>query len=133
MSLLAIRVLGDPILRRATTPVQSFTPALQQLIDDMFETMHAAKGVGLAAPQVGRSERLTVVDVHGARHVLINPEIIEREGEIVLRPHVAVPADQAWFWTERWQEMEREANDAIAAGRVAVVEGVDELLADLDS
>jgi peptide deformylase len=82
MSLLAIRVLGDPILRRATTPVQSFTPALQELIDDMFETMHAARGVGLAAPQVGRDERLTVVDVHGARYVLINPEIIEREGSL---------------------------------------------------
>jgi peptide deformylase len=82
MSLLPIHVLGDPVLRRETTPVTAFTPELQQLIDDMFETMHAAKGVGLAAPQVGRSERLTVVDVHGARHVLINPEIIEREGSL---------------------------------------------------
>jgi AbrB family looped-hinge helix DNA binding protein len=60
-------------------------------------------------------------------------EVIEREGEIVLRPHVAVPADQAWFWIERWRQMEREADDAIAAGHVTVVEGVDELLADLDS
>jgi AbrB family looped-hinge helix DNA binding protein len=60
-------------------------------------------------------------------------EVIERDGEIVLRPHVAVPADQAWFWSERWQLLEREADAAIEAGRVAVVEGVDELLADLDS
>ncbi|MGH9102219.1 MAG: AbrB/MazE/SpoVT family DNA-binding domain-containing protein [Acidimicrobiales bacterium] len=60
-------------------------------------------------------------------------EVIERGGEIVLRPHVAVPADQAWFWTERWQQMEREADGAIASGRVTVVESVDELLADLDS
>jgi len=60
-------------------------------------------------------------------------EVIEREGEIVLRPHVPVPADQAWFWTERWQQMEREANDAIAAGSVTVTEDVDELLADLES
>jgi AbrB family looped-hinge helix DNA binding protein len=60
-------------------------------------------------------------------------EVIEREGEIVLRPHVAVPADQAWFWTERWQQMEREADDAITAGRVTVNEDVDDLLADLDS
>jgi AbrB family looped-hinge helix DNA binding protein len=60
-------------------------------------------------------------------------EVIEREGEIVLRPHVAIPADQAWFWTERWQQMEREADDAIAAGRVKAAGGVDELLADLDS
>ena len=60
-------------------------------------------------------------------------EVIERQGEIVLRPHVAVPADQAWFWAERWQQMEREADDAIAAGRITTVEGVEELLADLDS
>jgi antitoxin MazE len=46
---------------------------------------------------------------------------------------VAVPADQAWFWTEHWQQMEREANDAITAGRVTVSEDIDELLADLDS
>jgi AbrB family looped-hinge helix DNA binding protein len=60
-------------------------------------------------------------------------EVVEREGEIVLRPHVAVPADQAWFWTERWQQMEREADAAVATGRISVVEGVEELLADLDS
>lgn len=60
-------------------------------------------------------------------------EVIEREGEIILRPHVAVPADQAWFWTERWQKMEHEADDAIAAGRVTAAESVDNLLADLDS
>ncbi|MFI5245177.1 MAG: peptide deformylase [Gemmatimonadales bacterium] len=82
MSLLPIRVLGDPVLREDTRPVDAFTPGLQQLIDDMFETMQAARGVGLAAPQVGRTERLTVIDVHGARYVLINPEIVEREGTI---------------------------------------------------
>jgi AbrB family looped-hinge helix DNA binding protein len=60
-------------------------------------------------------------------------EVIEREGEIVLRPHVAVPSDQAWFWTDRWQQMEREADESVLAGRVAAVGGVDELLADLDS
>lgn len=60
-------------------------------------------------------------------------ELIEREGEIILRPHVAVPSDQAWFWTERWQQLEREADDAVAAGGVAVVDGIDELLADLES
>ena len=80
MPLLEIRVLGDPILREETMPVAEFTDELQRLIDDMFETMHAAKGIGLAAPQVGRRERLTVVDVDGAEYVLINPEIIVREG-----------------------------------------------------
>ncbi len=60
-------------------------------------------------------------------------EVIEREGEIVLRPHLAVPTDQTWFWTERWQQMEREVDDAISAGLVTTVDGVEELLADLDS
>jgi peptide deformylase len=82
MSVLPIRVLGDPVLREETRPVDAFTPELQRLIDDMFETMHAARGVGLAAPQVGRSERLTVMEVKGERFVLINPEIVEKEGSI---------------------------------------------------
>lgn len=82
MSLLPIRVLGDPVLREVTTPVETFTAELQTLIDDMFETMHAAHGVGLAAPQVGRTERLTVMEVNGERYVLVNPEIVEREGRL---------------------------------------------------
>ena len=60
-------------------------------------------------------------------------EVIEREGEIVLRPHVAVPADQAWFWTEQWQRMELEADEDIVGGRVVATNDVDELLTDLDS
>ncbi len=60
-------------------------------------------------------------------------EVLERDGEIVLRPHVAVPADQAWFWAHRWQQMEHEADEAIAAGLVTVVESVEDLLTDLDS
>lgn len=61
-------------------------------------------------------------------------KLIEREdGRIELVPVVAVRADQAWFWTSRWQAMEREADADIAAGRVAVVEGADELIAHLDT
>ena len=56
------------------------TDELQQLIDKMFETMHAAQGIGLAAPQVGRSERLTVIEIEGERIVAINPEVVERSG-----------------------------------------------------
>ncbi len=59
-------------------------------------------------------------------------EVIESDAEIILRPHVPVPTDQAWFWTERWQGMEREADGEIVAGRVATFDGVDEFLADLD-
>lgn len=55
------------------------------------------------------------------------------DGRIELVPVVAVPADQAWFWTDRWQALEREADADIAAGRVTVVDGADELIAHLDS
>ena len=80
MPLLEIRVLGDPILREETSPVVEVTNELRRLIGDMFETMRAAKGIGLAAPQVGRTERLTVIEVEDRRLVLINPEIVLREG-----------------------------------------------------
>lgn len=78
MSILDIRVLGDPILRRETKPVAEVTDELRVLIDDMFATMHAAKGIGLAAPQVGRAERIAVVDVQGGSQpiALVNPEIL---------------------------------------------------------
>jgi peptide deformylase len=77
VTLLPIRVLGDPILREETKPVVAITDDVRKLVDDMFETMHAAKGIGLAAPQVGRSERVAVVEIDGDRVVLINPEILE--------------------------------------------------------
>ena len=79
MSLLDIRVLGDPILREQTKIVPEVTPELRRLVDDMFETMYAAKGIGLAAPQIGRLERLSVIDVDDQRLVLFNPEIIESD------------------------------------------------------
>lgn len=80
MKILDIRVLGDPILRKATTPVEEVTDDIRSLISDMFDTMYAAEGIGLAAPQVGRTERITVMDVEGKKFALINPQIIEREG-----------------------------------------------------
>lgn len=82
MAVLPIHVLGSPVLRQETSRVIDITPELARLAEDMFETMHAAEGVGLAAPQVGRTERLAVVQVEDEKHVLINPEIIAREGEI---------------------------------------------------
>lgn len=80
MAVLEIRVLGDPILRERTAPTQSVTDELRALVADMFETMYAAEGIGLAAPQVGRSERVFVMDVDDNPLAMINPEIIEREG-----------------------------------------------------
>jgi len=81
VSILDIRVLGDPVLRQATVPVTAMTESLHRLVADMFDTMHHARGIGLAAPQVGRTERLTVVQVDDQRLVLINPEVIERAGK----------------------------------------------------
>ena len=80
MSILDIRVLGDPVLRKPTKPVTEVTDELRRLIADMFETMYAAEGIGLAAPQVGRSDRVAVVDVEGKKYALINPEIVSTTG-----------------------------------------------------
>ena len=82
MALLTILHHPDPKLRQKAKAVERFDAALQKFIDDMFETMYAAKGIGLAAPQVGRLERLSVIDVDKQPIVLINPEIIESEGTI---------------------------------------------------
>ncbi len=81
MALLDIHVLGAPILRQDTEPVETVTDELRRLVDDMFETMHAAKGIGLAAPQVGRRERLFVAEVDDRRVVLVNPEVVTAEGK----------------------------------------------------
>ena len=77
MTILDLRVLGDPVLRQETRIVGQVTDEHRRLIDDMFATMHAAKGIGLAAPQVGRMERIAVVDVEGGGGpiALVNPEI----------------------------------------------------------
>jgi peptide deformylase len=80
MSLLDIRVFGDPILRRETELVETITDEHRKLIEDMFETMHAAEGIGLAAPQIGRTERIAVIDIEGERYALVNPEIVASEG-----------------------------------------------------
>jgi peptide deformylase len=77
---------GDPVLERPTPNVEKFDESLQTLIADMFESMYAAQGVGLAAPQIGVSLRLAVVDVSvgknpEAKIVCANPEILHTEGE----------------------------------------------------
>src|SRR5580704_11445424 len=78
---------GDPVLEKLAATIKKFDAELEQLVDDMFASMYAASGVGLAAPQIGKSMRLTVVDVTGGKNpeakiVLANPEIIHAEGEV---------------------------------------------------
>ena len=81
MALREIRVQGDPVLNKVCRPVETLTPRLQELIDDMLDTMYEANGVGLAAPQVGVLRRIVVIDVGEGPIVMINPEILETSGE----------------------------------------------------
>src|SRR3954466_14385859 len=83
MSILKIVHYPDPILLTVGKPVgeDEFNEELQKLVEDMFETMYDAEGVGLAAPQVGLSLRLFVMDCEGIKLVAANPEVIAAEGE----------------------------------------------------
>ena len=77
---------GDPVLEKSAAAITRFDAALAELAEDMFASMYAAQGVGLAAPQIGKSIRLAVVDVTGGKNaegkiVLVNPEVIHGEGE----------------------------------------------------
>ncbi len=82
MAIRKLRYIGDEVLDKPCKPVKKMTPSLKVLIDDMFETMYDANGVGLAAPQVGILRRICVIDVmDDDPFVLINPEVIESSGE----------------------------------------------------
>ena len=125
MSLLEIHVLGSPLLRTETTPVTTITDEVRRLVEDMFETMRAAQGIGLAAPQVGRLERVAVVDVDNQPLVLINPEIIAESGSeraeegCLSIPDIYGDVDRAARVTVRATDLEgnifeREASELLA-------------------
>lgn len=80
MTILPIRIWGDPVLKKRATAVSRITKVERQLIEDMKETMAAADGAGLAAPQVGVSKRIFTFRIGEEVHVLINPRITKREG-----------------------------------------------------
>lgn len=126
MAIRQIRTMGDEILTKECKPVKEMTPRIQELIEDMFETMYESNGVGLAAPQVGILKQIVVMDVDdGEQYVLINPVIIEESGSqtgsegclsvpgksgIVTRPnHVKVRA-----LDENMQEFELEGEELLA-------------------
>ncbi|MBP5384894.1 MAG: peptide deformylase [Lachnospiraceae bacterium] len=81
MALRTIREIGDDVLNKVCKEVTEMTPRIATLIDDMFETMYEADGVGLAAPQVGILKRIAVIDVGEDPIVLINPRIVATDGE----------------------------------------------------
>ena len=84
MATLEIKEYGDPVLREKSLPVKEITPDILNLIKDMAETMYTNSGVGLAAPQVGVSKRIIIIDEDEEElMVLVNPEIIKSEGEVV--------------------------------------------------
>jgi peptide deformylase len=88
MSILKVLAYGDPVLRKPAEPVHKVSAKIQKLINDMFDTMYAQNGVGLAAPQVGVSKRLFVTDCNVDGHppqplVFINPRIVRKQGACV--------------------------------------------------
>ncbi|MBR0261033.1 MAG: peptide deformylase [Selenomonadaceae bacterium] len=87
MALLEIKTAGDPVLKEISKPVEKIDKRLRKLLDDMAETMYASEGIGIAAPQIGKSIRVCVVDVdrkdRNNRYDLINPVITFREGSVV--------------------------------------------------
>jgi peptide deformylase len=119
---------GDPVLKKRAMDIEKDSIDVKQLIDDMFETMEAASGIGLAAPQIGKSVRLFVVDgrpiedkdMEGFRKVFINPEILQEDGEkwVFEEGCLSIPDvredinRQEWliirYFDENWIEHEEE-------------------------
>ncbi len=125
MALREIRVEGDAVLTKVCKEIKEVTPRIQDLIDDMIETMYEANGVGLAAPQVGILKRLVVIDVGEGPIVMINPRIVAQDGEqtgdegclsvpgkagCVTRPNHVV----ARFFDEEMEECEVEGEGLLA-------------------
>lgn len=83
MAILRIRTDEDPILRKKSREIETFDDNLKQLIDDMYETMYQAEGVGLAAVQIGKLKRMLVIDDYeGSKLVMINPKRVEESGDV---------------------------------------------------
>lgn len=87
MANLGITKYGNPVLRKVAEPVTEINDEIKKIVNDMLDTMYASEGVGIAAPQIGISKRIIIVDVHPDEAsvkplILINPEIVEASGEI---------------------------------------------------
>jgi peptide deformylase len=120
MAILPISVLGQPILRQETVPVEVVTDELRALADDMIETMRAAEGVGLAAPQVGRIERLCVVEVEDRLFTLFNPEIVARQAKIKWEEGcLSIPDVYGWIERSEYVKVRAMGRD----GETVEVEG----------
>ena len=128
MAILDVLRFPDERLRTVAAPVETFTPELQQIVDDMFETMYAEEGIGLAATQVDIHQRIIVIDVSENREdplVLINPEILEQSGSTGIEEGcLSVPGSRALVPRAEWVKVraldrngkpfELEADDLLA-------------------
>ena len=125
MAIRTIRIQGDPVLEKKCREITEVTPRIEELIEDMLETMYEANGVGLAAPQVGILKRLVVIDVGDGPIIMINPVILETSGEqtgnegclslpgkagVVTRPNYV----KARFYDENMDEYEIEGEELLA-------------------
>lgn len=125
MAILKITEFPARVLAQVGVPVEAFDGALRQLVGDMFETMYHAEGVGLAAPQVGLSLRLFVMDCDGIKLVAANPEIVEADGEqsgdegCLSVGKVASPLKRAMHVVLRAQDLEGSPFEKEATGLAA--------------
>ena len=110
MAVRAIRVLPDPVLRQKAKKVTKIDKSVQRLIDDMIETMRAAPGVGLAAPQIGVPLRVAVIEIPGDEvMVLINPEIVKKQGErLVQEGCLSIPGYQGEVKRSVWVKVKAQ-------------------------
>ncbi|MBW2477814.1 MAG: peptide deformylase [Deltaproteobacteria bacterium] len=131
MALMKIYHYPEPVLKQQASPVTSFDDCLRQLAGDMAETMYAAPGVGLAAPQVGVSKQLTVIDCSSQDEpsqliALVNPEIIARDGEVFEEEGcLSVPGFYAKIKRSaivkvRYQDLTGQAHELDADGLMAI-------------
>ena len=134
----------DPILQRPGEPVTKFDQDLRKLVEDMFESMYDAHGIGLAAPQIGVPKRITVIDLSFQKNpeeklVLINPEILSREGKryeeegCLSLPDIREKVSRAFKVKIRAQDargewFEREADDLLARAFQHEVDHLDGIL-----
>ena len=131
MATLELKYWPADVLRTKAVPVETFGTELRQLLEDMAETMYAEHGIGLAAPQVGISQRILVMDIPdderpATLRALVNPEIVEREGEIVWEegclsfPGLTADVKRARRIRVRYQDAEGARREMVAEELEAV-------------
>lgn len=98
MAIYQVVTTPDPVLRQKAQTVEKITPGVLRVLDNMHDTLYAAEGIGLAAPQIGISKRIIVIDPGDQYIEMINPEIIYREGEVLGREGcLSVPGMVGWL------------------------------------